>query len=163
MDTAALIIWILTAGGGFVLLATWISKGGARAAAAGAGSAPQGSAPQGSGQSSGRSNLPAPLVFGHFLLAATGLVLWIVYLASDKDGVGWTAFVLLLVVALGGFAMFFRWIPVYRAHGKRGTGERTPAAEVPAEAHFPLPIVAAHGLFAATTIVVVLLAMLNSN
>lgn len=147
MDVAALIVWIVTAGGGFVLLATWIGKGGARRAAVGA--------------EGGQSNLPAPLVFGHFLLAATGLVLWIVYLASDKDGVGWTAFVLLLLVALGGFAMFARWIPVYRAHGRRGAGGRTPAPEIPAEAHFPVPVVAAHGLFAATTIVIVLLAMLD--
>lgn len=57
MDVAALILWILTAGGGFVLLAKWISKGGARRGGAG-------------------SRFPVPLIFGHFLLAAAGLVLW---------------------------------------------------------------------------------------
>jgi hypothetical protein len=30
MGIAALILWLLTAGGGFFLLATWIAKGGVR-------------------------------------------------------------------------------------------------------------------------------------
>src|SRR5689334_4400793 len=96
MDTAALVAWIVTAGGGFFLLAKWISKGGAREGGAG-------------------TRFPAPVIFGHFLLAAITLILWIVYIATDKDGVGWTAFGVLLAVALLGFTMFARWIPTYRA------------------------------------------------
>ena len=30
MQWAALIAWVVTAGGGFVLLATWLSRGGMR-------------------------------------------------------------------------------------------------------------------------------------
>jgi hypothetical protein len=157
MDVAALILWILTAGGGFFLLGTWIAKGGARAGGAG-------------------SRFPAPVIFGHFALAATGLVLWIIYVAADKDAVGWTAFAVLLVVALLGFTMFALWIPTYRgattattgAHrptpGPGGTPGATatmtePAVTGPAERHFPLPIVLGHGLLAATTLVLVLLTM----
>jgi hypothetical protein len=155
MDIAALIAWIITAGGGFVLLGTWIAKGGAR-------------------RDGASSRFPAPLIFGHFLLAATGLVLWIVYVAVDSDGVGWTAFILLLIVALLGFTMLARWIPTYRASrpgstapavttdrpaGGRTMTEQPAAVTGPAERHFPVPVVIAHGLLAATTLVLVLLTM----
>lgn len=98
MDIAALILWILTAGGGFVLFGTWIAKGGARPQPAGAG-----------------SRFPPAVIFGHFLLAAAGLIVWIIYVVDDKDALAWTAFVLIAVVALLGFTMFARWIPTYRA------------------------------------------------
>lgn len=154
MDVAALIAWIVTAGGGFVLLGTWIAKGGARRDGPG-------------------SRFPAPLIFGHFLLAATGLVLWIVYVAVDSKAVGWTAFVLLAIVALLGFTMLARWIPTYRAArsgstapgatdgatgGRTMTQQRT-AVSGPAERHFPVPVVIAHGVLAATTLVLVVLTM----
>ena len=50
MDIAALIAWVVTAGGGFVLLGTWIARGGPRQAQAGA------------------SRFPPALIFGHFAL-----------------------------------------------------------------------------------------------
>jgi len=144
VDVAALILWILTAGGGFVLLGTWVAKGGARHQPAGAG-----------------SRFPPALILGHFLLAAAGLVLWIIYVATDTSALAWVAFVLLAVVALMGFTMFARWIPSYRA--ARATTAAGAAADTgPAERHFPVSIVAAHGLLAATTLVLVLLAALSS-
>jgi len=151
MDIAALILWILTAAGGFYLLGTWIAKGGARRQPAGSG-----------------SNFPQPLIFGHFLLAAAGLVVWIIYVVNDNDTLAWAAFALLAVVALLGFTMLARWIPTYRAHHKDtpaatggGTGSATAPADGPAERHFPVAIVAGHGLLAATTLVLVLLAALG--
>jgi hypothetical protein len=57
MEVAALVTWVITALGGFVLLGTWLSRGGMRARDAGA------------------SRFPPGLILGHFLLAATGLVL----------------------------------------------------------------------------------------
>ncbi|MFI7602914.1 hypothetical protein [Actinoplanes sp. NPDC049681] len=127
MAIAALITWLVTAAGGFVMLGIWISKGGHR---------------PGSG-----TRLAPGLVFGHFALAVIGLVLWIAYLAADNDGLAWAAFAALLPVALLGFAMFARWIPARRT----GT----------AESRFPVPVVIAHGVFAATTLVLVLLAALG--
>lgn len=139
MDIAALVAWVVTALGGFVLLARWISRGGLRQ------------------QQTGTTRFPAPLVFGHFLLAAAGLVVWIVYLAADKDALAWAAFGILVAVALLGFTMFARWLPVYRAPASAGAGEES----APAERHFPVPVVAAHGLLGAATLVLVLLTALG--
>lgn len=147
MDIAALIAWVVTALGGFYMVGTWIQRGGIRQ------------------QQSGTSRLPAPVLFGHFALAAIGLVVWIIYTAADKSALAWTAFGLLLPVALLGFVMLARWIPVYRNRTASGAAPAaaSPAAEgtVPAEQHFPLAVVLAHGLFAVLTLVLVLLTALG--
>ena len=126
MSWAALITWIVTAGGGFLLLAIWLKNGGMQQ------------------RESGRIR-PA-LILTHFALAATGLVLWIVYVASDSTTVAWIAFALLLVVALIGFTMFGVW------------AARSRKDERAAEHRFPVSVVGLHGLVAATTLVLVLLA-----
>jgi manganese efflux pump family protein len=133
MKWAALITWVLTAGGGFVLLSIWLARGGMKSQAAG-------------------NRIKPPLIMSHFLLAATGLVLWIIYVIDDSSSLAWIAFVLLLVVALLGFTMFAIWLRRRRA-GAGGT-----APDTPAEQHFPVAIVGLHGLLAATTLVLVLLA-----
>jgi hypothetical protein len=56
MAVAALICWIVTAGGGFWMLGAWLSHDGL------------------SQQRAGTSRFPAPVIFGHFALAAAGLV-----------------------------------------------------------------------------------------
>lgn len=141
MAVAALIAWIVTALGGFYLLATWIQKGGHRRTAGVSG-----------------SNFPPALIFGHFALAAVGLIVWIVFLITDTKGYAWTSFGLLVVIALLGFGMLLRWLPAYR--GRTSTGGRVAEALVggPAERHFPVGVVAGHGLLAVTTVVLVLLA-----
>ncbi|TGB17395.1 hypothetical protein E4099_03620 [Streptomyces palmae] len=127
------------------MLGTWIRRGGIRQ------------------QQTGTSRLPAPVVFGHFALAAIGLVVWIIYLVADKDALAWTAFGLLLPVALLGFVMLARWIPVYRERATAGApaGARGAEGAVPAERHFPVPVVLAHGLLAVATLVLVLLTALG--
>lgn len=136
MEWAALITWILTAGGGFVLLTIWLSRGGMQQA------------------SQNGNRIRPPLIMSHFLLAATGLVLWIVYVVSDSDAFAWIAFVLLLVVALLGFAMFAIWL---RRRKGRGAVAETVSPDTPPEQHFPVAIVGLHGVLAATTLVLVLL------
>ncbi|MEW2621549.1 hypothetical protein [Streptomyces sp. NPDC048106] len=147
MAIAALITWVITALGGFYMLGIWIRRGGIRR-------------PQ-----TGASRLPAPVVFGHFALAAIGLVVWIVYVVADKSALAWTSFGLLLPVALLGFVMLARWIPVYRDRATAGAAAVAtgPGAEgaVPAERHFPVPVVLAHGLLAVVTLVLVLLTALG--
>lgn len=143
MKWAALVLWVITALGGFGLLGIWLRRGGPRRS-----------------KQPGRRIRP-PLIFGHMLLAATGLVLWIIYLAADSKGIAWAAFVLLLIVAGLGFGMFALWL---QRRQSRGVG-RPPLASAegdePAEQHFPVAVVGAHGLLAATTLVLVLLAALD--
>jgi flagellar basal body-associated protein FliL len=147
MKWAALIVWIITALGGFALLAIWLQRGGIQQT-----------------DQPGRRIRP-PLIFTHLALAATGLVLWIVYLAIDKRAVAWIAFGLLLVVASLGFGMLALWLQRRQASpAVAGTGAGVSSiaeGATPAEQHFPVPIVAVHGLVAATTLVLVLLAALK--
>jgi hypothetical protein len=143
MDIAALITWVVTALGGFYMLGTWIQHGGIRQ------------------QRTGGSRLPAPVVFGHFALAAIGLVVWIIYVVADRTALAWTSFGLLLPVALLGFVMLARWIPVHRDRATAGATAQGPEATVPAERHFPVPVVLAHGLLAVVTLVLVLLSALG--
>jgi manganese efflux pump family protein len=75
---------LITAGGGFYLLTTWLRHGGPRRPPA------------------GNSRFPPGLIFGHFALAAVGLVVWIIFVAVAKNALAWTAFVLLAVVAVLG-------------------------------------------------------------
>ena len=137
MKWIALVTWVLTGGGGFVMLGLWLKHGGM----------------QQSGNAGGRIR-PARIL-SHFALAATGLVLWVIYLASDSDTLAWVAFGLLAVVALIGFSMLAIWLrqrsrePIVVGEGARDA--------VPAERHFPTPVVAVHGLLAAATLVLVLL------
>ncbi len=135
MEWAALIAWVVTAAGGFVLLAIWLSRGGMQ----------QGREPG--------SRIRPPLILGHFLLAATGLVLWIIYVVTDSDALAWIALAILGVVALLGFTMFAIW---YQRR-QRGAVRETVDPGTPAEQHFPVPVVALHGLLAVTTVVLVFL------
>lgn len=131
MEIAALIAWILTAGGGSFLLLRWLQAGGQRA---------------------GASRLPAPLVFGHFGLAVIGLIVWIIYVANDSDGLAWTGLVLVVLIAALGATLVTRWLPA-----------RTAAAESGADPdqRLPFPVVAGHGLLAVITFVLVLLSALD--
>jgi len=139
MEWAALIAWIVTAGGGFVLLWIWLARGGMR-----------------QGREPGLRIRPM-LILSHFLLAATGLVIWIVYVFSDSDSLAWVAFVLLLVVAGLGFAMFALW---YQRR-QRGAVREAVDPGTPAEQHFPVSIVTLHGLLAVTTLTLVFLSAIG--
>jgi hypothetical protein len=135
MEWAALITWVLTAGGGLVLLSIWLARGGMR----------QGREPG--------ARIRPPLILSHFLLAATGLVLWIVYVVTDSDALAWIALVLLGIVAILGWTMFAIW------YQRRQRGRVAEAVDpgTPAEQHFPVPVVALHGVLAVTTVVLVFL------
>jgi len=140
MEWAALIAWVLTAGGGFVLLAIWLARGGMQQ------------------QREAGNRIRPPLIMSHFLLAATGLVLWIIYVATDSDALAWIAFVILAVVAVLGFTMFAIWLRRRRA---RGAVAEAVTPDTPPEQHFPVPVVALHGVLAVTTTLLVLLTALG--
>ncbi len=150
MAIAALVTWIITAGFGFFMLGTWLSHGGARADGGAA------------------SHFRPPVVFGHFLLAAAGLVVWIVYVFTDSTTLAWVAFVDLLVVAVVGDLLVLRWFKDRRGVADTAvrTSGGTPAGTtgttaVLAEQRIPSAAVVVHGVFAVTTIVLVLLAALE--
>ena len=134
-------MWVLTAGGGFILLATWLGRDGMRQRR--------------------RGRIRPPLILGHFLLAAAGLVLWILYVATDTDAFAWIAFGMLAVVAVLGFTMFGVWVKQRQSPAARAAQPAPGEPREPAEQHFPVPIVALHGLAAVVTVVLVLLATLD--
>ena len=137
MKWIALITWVLTAGGGFVMLGLWLKHGGM--------------------QQSDRSGarIRAGRILSHFGLAATGLVVWIIYVASDSNVLAWIAFALVAIVALLGFSMFAIWL----GQRRRPTPPVTASANSTdaAEQRFPVPVVGLHGILAAATLVLVLL------
>jgi hypothetical protein len=136
MKWIALVAWLLTAGGGFILLSIWAGRGGMQ----------QGREPG--------SRIRPPLILSHFLLAATGLVLWIIYVFTDTGALAWIALAILVVVAVLGWTMFGIWWQ----RRQRGAVAQAVDPGTPAEQHFPVPVVAAHGVLAVTTVVLVFLA-----
>lgn len=135
----ALITWLIAAAGGALMLGIWARRGGVRSSGGAA------------------TRLPPGLVFGHFLLAAAGLVVWIIYLVTDAEVLSWVSFVVLLVVAALGATMFVRWA----GQTPGGTDNIDGAGETTAERHFPVPVVVGHGLFAVGTAVLVILVALG--
>lgn len=133
MDVAALITWVLTALGGFVLLGTWLTKRRSPEIEP--------------------SRIGPGLITSHFLLAALGLVLWLVHvLGGDGTVLATVALVLLLVVAGLGFAMFGRWLADRRREPVPGRPEQ----------RFPVAVVAGHGLLGAVTLALVVWTALGS-
>jgi hypothetical protein len=153
MRFVALIVWFVTALWGLYMLAVWLIENDATR------------------QGNAASRLPLPVILAHVSLAVTGLVVWVAYLLLDRPVLAWTAVGMLVGIALLGLAMFARWIPVYRMadDGVRvpvgatagGTLAGRPPRELPAEGSFPLLIVLAHGAFAVSTVVLVVLSALG--
>ncbi len=93
MDIAALVAWLITAGSGSYVLGTWISRGGTLR------------------QRAGATGSPPAVIFGHFGLALSGLVIWVVYLIAGWTALAWTAVGVLLQVAGLGMATVFVGLP----------------------------------------------------
>jgi hypothetical protein len=145
MRFIALIVWFVTALWGLYMLAVWLIENDATR------------------QGKSASRLPLPVILAHVTLAVTGLVVWVVYLLVDRLALAWAALGILAVIALLGLAMFARWIPVYQmaSDGSGQPEEARPIKDLPAEGSFPLLIVLAHGTFAVSTVVLVLLTALG--
>jgi hypothetical protein len=158
MGIAALIVWFVTALGGLYMLAVWLIENDATR------------------QGNSASRLPLPVILAHVTLAVTGLLVWVGYLVTDREVLAWTAVAILAGIALLGLTMFARWIPVYRmaadeasvpvaamvaAAGAGGAPGWAPRREQPAEGSFPLVVVLAHGAFAVSTVVLVVLTALG--
>ena len=163
MPLAALLTWIMTAGGGLYLLTIWLIEYDREF------------------QSVAATRLPVPVISTHALLAVLGLFLWSVDILTNSPGLNWLAAGILGVVAVLGLTMAVRWIGVYRAYGSRSRRSRArvsvPATvgagaggygaapghrmAIPPERHFPVPIVILHGVFATATVVLVVMTALR--
>jgi hypothetical protein len=143
MTLAALIMWFAAVVAGLCLLAIWLIE---------------------YDKSDVDSHLPRTVVSAHAMLAVGGLVVWAAYLDGGTSSLAWTAVLILAVVAVLGLTMAGRWIGVYRMY-KTPSAVMVPAGArgaagppaVPPERKFPVPVVIAHGVLAAATIVMVLL------
>jgi hypothetical protein len=163
MSLIALVTWIATAGGGLYLLSIWLIEYDKDF------------------QSVTATRLPPAVLTAHVLLAGGGLLAWIGYLILDQERLAWTAVAAVLLAATLGTTMAIRWVGVYRvvrasrrAHPELAAGHLTLVGgptQVPTlpygqdlgppERNFPLPVVVAHGAFAAVTVTLVLLTALG--
>ena len=143
MRFIALLAWFVTALWGLYMLAVWLIENDATR------------------QDSAASRLPLPVIFSHVVLAVPGLV-WVVYLPVDRQALARASVGILIAIAMLGFAMFARWIPVYRTPIAVGgpRGPMPPVEDMPA-GNFPLITVLAHGTFAVSTLVLVVLTALG--
>jgi hypothetical protein len=81
-------------------------------------------------------------------------------LVTDNSLLAWIAFADLVLVALLGLLLVVRWTRDGRAAMRAGS--RSAAAEVDlAEQHIPRPPVLLHGIFAVSTVLLVLLSALG--
>jgi len=133
------------------------------------------------GQHAAPSQLRVPVIFGHLALAIGGLGVWVAYLVLDRDVLAWASVATLTAVILLGITMFARWLPVYREPARPmataaltgpgwpagttlpagGTPDAGQMFEAPAESHFPVAVITAHGLLAGVTLVLVVLTTLG--
>ena len=96
LGLATLATWLLTAGLGAFMLSRLIASGGLRQ------------------QRATRGGLSPTVLFGHFSLAGTGLVVWVCYVATGWVALAWSA-VGLLMPAIGlGVSTVTLWTPYPR-------------------------------------------------
>jgi hypothetical protein len=168
MGIVALIAGLATAGAGLYLLAIWLIEYDRDY------------------QTSAATRLPIPVISTHALMALSSLVVWAAYLLYDADELAWVTLALLAGVAVLGLTMAYRWLGVYRSTtaamaasaaqglpamqaydgGPGASGGRPrPGAQLgmvmPPERHFPVSVVIIHGVFAVTTVTIMLLTTLK--
>jgi hypothetical protein len=146
MSIAALVTWIITAGFGFFMLIRWATRGGVRKV------------------EGAETHLPPVRVFTHFGLAAAGLIVWIIYLVTGATLLAWIAVAALVIVATIGVVMVRQWAKDGRAAMAAATAGAAPSSGAGpdlAEQHIPRPPVVLHGIFAVSTLVLVLLTALG--
>jgi uncharacterized membrane protein YhaH (DUF805 family) len=163
MDNAALVLWLLTAGGGLTMATIWLLRGGLRqrdeVLELSYADVARVTDVAGDVPATRRSRLPVWMVSTHASLAVLGLFLWAFYVGHEgEEGTGVGALpplvvTLLLVVASVGVLMVRRWRDDRRTLAAGGV----PKAERPPEQRFPALVVAMHGLLAVATLALVLL------
>jgi len=111
MTVAALITWVITALGGLYLLAIWLIEYDPDF------------------QHAAATRLPVPVVAGHVLFAAGGLLALVIYAITDKKMFSLAAVAAAGLAAALGLTLAARWIAVYQAGPPRAwpsPGDRRP-------------------------------------
>lgn len=135
MNWVTLVVWLVTAVGGFTLLGIWLQHGGMTA--------------------SGVRRFPKALPWLHGLAAVASLVLFVIYLFADIDSLKPVVLAGLIITAALGIAMFVMWLGKARQTMARSVG--ADAARAP-EDHFPNAVVALHGIAAVATLILYIIA-----
>jgi hypothetical protein len=135
MKWVTLVVWLLTAVGGFTLLGIWLQRGGMGSPAV--------------------RRFAKPLPWLHGLAAVVSLVLFIIYLIADTDALKPVVLIGLLITAVLGFTMFAKWLG--RARMAQSPAIGADVARAP-EDHLPTPIVVIHGIAAVATLVLYIIA-----
>jgi hypothetical protein len=170
MVEITLVAWIVTALGGVALVVLWTARGGMRQAQdegevaerrKGVGRGTRADAPRpedpGAVEPTAAPGISLHRVVPHASLAVAGLALWVGYVVRQGEPgtrmVPLLALIILLVVVGFGAAMFIRW------RTSRATGH--PARE--AERRLPVLLVGLHGVAGATTLVLVVVVMIQET
>jgi hypothetical protein len=138
----ALLAWLATAASGGFVLARWLLAGGS----------PLRRTP---------TAAPPAVILGHVGAGALGLALWVSFMLSGWVPLAWTALAVLAPVAGLGMGVLLLGLPGpprprtgTRAVGARAAGRRT---------RVPVLAIAAHGMFALTTLLLVLMATIGAG
>jgi hypothetical protein len=109
LGIAALITWLLDAVSGLYMLGTWIVRGGLR-------------------RQRTADRLAPRVVFGHFGMASTGLLVWVSFLISGWPVLAWVAVGLLMLVIGFGISTVTLWTPFPAHRGGDADARASPDA-----------------------------------
>jgi hypothetical protein len=137
LDLAALAAWVLTATAGVYLLGGWLVTWLVRLLRR---------------RHRRRSDAATAFTVSHFGLALAGLGIWIGFVASNVAVLAWIALGLVVLIAGLGMGVLSAALP-----------GPTRAGAAPGPARLPVIVVAAHGMFATVTILLVLLAAIGAG
>jgi manganese efflux pump family protein len=146
MGIVALVTWITAAAGGLYLVSIWLIEYDRDF------------------QTAAATRLRPVVLVSHVTLAGGGLIVWAGYLLFRSHNLVWIALLALLLAATLGITMAIRWIGVYRETRemrRQAAIDARPIAAGPPERNFPVPVVVGHGLFAVTTLTLVVLVALG--
>jgi manganese efflux pump family protein len=131
---AALLVWLATAAAGGYLLLSWLRAGGSL-------------------RRRTASSAPPAVTIGHAGGGLLGLTLWIVFMLTGWGPLAWVSLVTMLPVAGLGMGVLALGLPAAAA-----------VAAVPAApARVPVFVIAAHGLFAAAALLLVITAAIGGG
>jgi|SRR5271166_4775864 len=156
LGLAALGAWLITAGSGAYLLGSWIISSRIARRRRPATGAPRATGPPRA------TGAPPGVLLGHFGLATTGLMVWVIYLIAGWAPLAWTAVALLIPIAGLGLAVVTLGFPGSQSGAAVGPA-RGGTAATPARGRAPVPLVAGHGLLATATLLLVLLAAIGTG